>query len=93
MCKQGGILYAQEGKKTKDWANIPERSQAAYLREQYWLNRVRDRISPRKDFMSAGFYWDIPRSQLDRKHDDPADGFFLQVVDWAYRSPERDGMD
>ena len=45
MHEQGGILSAQEGKKTKDWASIPESSKAAYLREQYWLQKAKNRLS------------------------------------------------
>ena len=80
MHEQGGILSAREGKKTKEWASIPESSKAAYLREQYWLHKAKDRLSPRKDFfISMNFHEDMPRSQLERKPDDPGDGFLYRL--------------
>lgn len=80
MHEQRGILSAQEGKKTQDWEDIPERFRAAYLREQYWLHRAKNRLSPMKNFfISMNFHEDIPRSQLERKHDDPGDGFLYRL--------------
>ena len=80
MYGQGGILSAQEGKKTKEWARIPESSKAAYLREQYWLHKAKDRLSQKKDFfISTSFHKNIPRSQLERKPDDPGDGFLYKL--------------
>lgn len=74
MCKFG-ILFSQEGKATEEWANIPEHSRAGYLREQYWLNRAKDHIQSRNNYIGMDFHYNIPRSLLERKHDDPPDGF------------------
>ena len=80
MHEQRGILSAREGKKTQEWANIPQGSKAAYLREQYWLHQAKDRLPPMKNFfISMNFHENIPRSQLERKHDDPGDGFLYRL--------------
>ena len=80
MHERGGILSVQGGEKAKDWANIPESSKAGYLREQYWLHKAKDNVSPRKaPFISTSFHEDIPRLQLERTPNDPGDGFLYRL--------------
>lgn len=80
------VLYAEEAPDEEDWAAIRDQARPGRLREVYWARRAESSLRP-KLFLNATLTWRPDRALLDRRSDDPGDGF-IYLVDM---DPQGDG--
>ena len=74
------ILYATEATEEPEWTTIRERDRTKRLREVYWSRRAESHVNPTR-FIGAQFKWQCDRGDIDRRSDDPGDGFaYLATV-------------
>ena len=81
------VLYAKEAAEEREWAEIPDRDRTGRLREVYWARRAESK-SRRKSFVSINLNWRADRTDIDRRRDDPGDGF-VYLVDMTPRVEDR----
>ena len=74
------VLYAKEAAGEREWAAIPDRDRTGRLREVYWARRAERLLeSGRKSFVSMNLNWRADRTEIDRRREDPGDGFIYLV--------------
>lgn len=68
------VLYAREAAKEGEMAAVPYRERAGRLREMYWLRRAESKPGG-KSFINLHLFGWVERETLDRRRDEPGDGF------------------
>ena len=58
----------------KEWVDITNRNRTGRLREVYWARRAESKIGS-KSFVRVNMSWWINRTDIDRRSDEPGDGF------------------
>ena len=81
------VLYAREAAEEREWAAIPDRDRTGRLREVYWARRAESKLG-RKSFVSVELNWRPDRGDIDRRRDEPGDGF-VYLVDMTPGVEER----
>ena len=83
-----GILYAKEAIDEQDWAEVLDRDKPARLRELYWARRGASVKLGRQPFLKMTARWDLDRSAIGRRSDEPGDAF-VYLLQMAPRVEER----
>ena len=74
------VLYATQATEEPEWTTIREKDRTKQLREVYWSRRAESHVRPTK-FIGAQMKWQCDRGDIDRRSDDPGDGFaYLATV-------------
>ena len=72
------VLYANEATKERDWAAVPDRDRPGRLREVYWAHRGASKAR-RKPAVNVTLNWQLDRTAIGRRSDEPGDGFVFIV--------------
>ena len=83
-----GILYAKEATEEQDWAEVRDRDKPGRLRELYWARRGASVKLGRQPFLKMTARWDLDRTAIGRRGDEPGDAFVC-LVSMAPRVEER----
>lgn len=81
------VLYAKEAAAEREWAAIPDRDRTGRLREVYWARRAEKKIG-RKSFAKLTMSWQVDRTDIDRRGDEPGDGF-VYLVEMTAQTEQR----
>ena len=74
-----GILYAEEATEERDWAEVRDQDKPGRLRELYWARRVAKMKPGRQPFLNIIAGWNVDRSAIGRRSDEPGDAFVYLV--------------